>query len=73
MGSREEYWERPIHKVFLDSYWIDQTEVTNAMYAKFVQETGHKTDAEKKGVLMLATIRVIGFVLREQSGIILVD
>lgn len=49
MGGREEYWERPIHKVVLDSYWIDQTEVTNAMYAKFVQETGYKTDAENKG------------------------
>ncbi len=24
--------EEPVHKVFLDSYWIDQTEVTNAMY-----------------------------------------
>jgi eukaryotic-like serine/threonine-protein kinase len=26
----------PIHTVFLDSYWIDQTEVTNAMYATCV-------------------------------------
>lgn len=24
--------ELPIHKVYLDSFWIDQTEVTNAMY-----------------------------------------
>lgn len=30
--------ERPEHQVFLDAYWIDQTEITNAMYAKCVLE-----------------------------------
>jgi len=29
--------EQPIHKVYLDSYWIDQTEISNAMYAKCVE------------------------------------
>ena len=28
------------HKVVLDSYWIDQTEVSNAMYVKCVSEGG---------------------------------
>jgi formylglycine-generating enzyme required for sulfatase activity len=27
----------PRHRVYLDTYWIDQTDVTNAMYAKCVQ------------------------------------
>ncbi|MBN1265927.1 MAG: formylglycine-generating enzyme family protein [Anaerolineales bacterium] len=30
--------EVPQHEVFLDAYWIDQTEVTNAMYARCVAD-----------------------------------
>jgi len=28
--------EKPVHTVYLDAFWIDQTEVTNKMYAKCV-------------------------------------
>ena len=39
MGSNEgSSNEKPVHTVSLDSYWIDQTEVTNAMYAKCVRD-----------------------------------
>ncbi|TFH65248.1 MAG: formylglycine-generating enzyme family protein [Gemmatimonadales bacterium] len=41
--------ERPAHTVFLESYWIDQTEVTNAMFEAFVTQTGYQTDAESAG------------------------
>jgi serine/threonine-protein kinase len=32
--------EKPQHSVMVDAFWIDQTEVTNAMYAKCVAEGG---------------------------------
>lgn len=38
MGSDVNTDEQPIHTVYLDSFWIDQTEVTNAMYAQCVTE-----------------------------------
>jgi len=34
--------ERPVHKVTLDGFWIDRTEVTNAQYRAFVGATGHR-------------------------------
>jgi eukaryotic-like serine/threonine-protein kinase len=40
MGSESgEADEMPVHTVFLEAYWIDQTEVTAAMYALFAPET----------------------------------
>jgi len=50
MGSTEgDDDEQPVHTVTLDSFWIDKTEVTNAEFERFVQATGHRTDAEKEG------------------------
>ncbi|MDQ3005524.1 MAG: SUMF1/EgtB/PvdO family nonheme iron enzyme, partial [Chloroflexota bacterium] len=35
--------------VYLDDFWIDQTEVTNEMFARFVESMGYVTDAETSG------------------------
>jgi len=39
--------EYPAHTVELDGFWIDQTEVTNREYARFVAATGYQTYSEK--------------------------
>ncbi|MEM1212756.1 MAG: formylglycine-generating enzyme family protein [Planctomycetota bacterium] len=39
--------EQPPHRVRLDGFWIDATEVTNAQFAAFVQATGYVTVAER--------------------------
>ena len=38
--------EKPIHTVYLDAFWIDQTEVTNAMYADCVADGSCKNMAD---------------------------
>jgi len=41
--------EKPAHTVPLEAFEIDMFEVTNADFAKFVEETGYQTGAEKAG------------------------
>ena len=38
----------PIHRVYVDAFWMDSTEVTNEQFAKFVESTQYVTVAEKK-------------------------
>lgn len=38
----------PIHRVYVDGFYMDETEVTNAEYEKFVKATGYVTVAEQK-------------------------
>ncbi|MEO7798068.1 MAG: formylglycine-generating enzyme family protein, partial [Opitutaceae bacterium] len=38
---------RPIHRVHVDGFWMDRTEVTNAEFARFVEATGYVTVAER--------------------------
>ena len=33
--------EKPQHTVYLDAFWIDQTEITNAMFRRFIQQSGY--------------------------------
>jgi formylglycine-generating enzyme required for sulfatase activity len=40
--------ERPAHKVQVEGFWIDEHDVTNAEFARFVEATGYVTTAEKK-------------------------
>ena len=40
--------EQPQHTVYLDSFYIDKYEVTNAQFEKFVTATGYVTDAERE-------------------------
>lgn len=39
---------QPRHEVEVDGYWMDETEVTNAQFKKFVEATGYVTVAERK-------------------------
>ena len=39
--------EKPAHQVKVDGFFIDQTEVTNKQFKRFVDETGYVTLAEK--------------------------
>jgi formylglycine-generating enzyme len=38
---------RPVHRVRVDAFWMDATEVTNQKFAQFVSATGHVTHAER--------------------------
>ena len=47
MGSANWYPEElPLRRVRVDSFWIDETPVTNRQFARFVAETGHVTTAQ---------------------------
>ncbi len=39
---------RPVHRVYVDGFFMDKTDVTNAEFAKFVKATGYVTIAERK-------------------------
>jgi len=42
--------EKPKHKVYLASYWIDKYEVTNSQYCKFLNAKGREGDSGQKWI-----------------------
>jgi len=44
-SSADEY---PKHRVAVDGFWMDQSELTNAQFAQFVKATNYITTAERK-------------------------
>jgi formylglycine-generating enzyme required for sulfatase activity len=38
---------QPVHRVYVDGFWMDRTEVTNAEFARFVAATNYVTVAER--------------------------
>jgi formylglycine-generating enzyme required for sulfatase activity len=39
--------EKPAHRVRVDGFWMDETDVTKAQFRQFVEATGYVTTAEK--------------------------
>jgi sulfatase modifying factor 1 len=37
----------PVHRVYVDGFWMEKTEVTNEQFEKFVKATGYVTIAER--------------------------
>jgi formylglycine-generating enzyme len=50
MGAGDEHMPdaKPWHRVYVDGYWMDKTEVTNQEFARFAAATGYVTVAERK-------------------------
>ena len=47
VGMQATLDSRPIHRVSVDGFWMDATEVTNKQFAAFVKATGYVTVAER--------------------------
>jgi formylglycine-generating enzyme required for sulfatase activity len=48
VGMKATEDSRPVHRVYVDGFWMDKTDVTNQQFAAFVQATGYVTVAERK-------------------------
>ncbi len=48
VGMKATEDSRPIHRVYVDAFWMDKTDVTNQQFEEFVKATGYVTVAERK-------------------------
>jgi formylglycine-generating enzyme len=48
VGMQATLDSRPIHRVYVDGFWMDKTDITNKEFASFVRSTGYVTIAERK-------------------------
>jgi putative heme-binding domain-containing protein len=48
MGSDDFPDAHPVHRVYVNGFWMDRTEVTNEQFAAFVAATGYQTIAESQ-------------------------
>ncbi len=48
VGMKATSDSRPIHRVYVDGFWMDTTVVTNKQFEAFVRATGYVTMAERK-------------------------
>jgi formylglycine-generating enzyme len=47
VGMLATHDSRPVHRVYVDGFWMDKTDVTNGEFAKFVVATHYVTEAER--------------------------